>query len=72
MESDGTLPEIGITLPRAPDVLCAAVYSNPITDFLPVRPKDNVCICYQKYLLNDGRYVTVHDSMFSLYCCNNE
>ena len=50
MESDGTLPERGITVTRAPDDLYAAVYSDPITVFLPVRPKDNLRICYQKYL----------------------
>ena len=47
MESDGTLsPGGSISVPRAPDsaVLYAAVYSNPITDILPVRPKDNVCL----------------------------
>ena len=50
----------------------AAVYSNPITDILPVRPKNNECICYQNYLKNSGQYVTVYDCMFSLYCCIND
>ena len=70
----GLYPGRSISVPRALDsaVLYAAVYSNPITNILPVRPKDNVCICYKKYIQNGGQYVTVHDSMFSLYCCKKE
>ena len=70
----GLYPGRIISVTRAPDsaFLYAAVNSTPITDILPVRPKDNACICYQKYLLNADQYVTVHDGMFSFYFCNNE
>ena len=65
---------ISISVTRPPDsnVLYAAVYSNPITDILPVRSTDNVRLCYEKYIQTGSQYDTVHDYMFSRYNCNNE
>ena len=48
----GLYPGRSIQVTRAPDSadLYAAVYSNPMIYILPIRPKDNVRISYQKYL----------------------